>query len=1507
MMNALKASCLFILTIILLSAPLCLFAETDPLPIEESAPVFLDSALQSDDVDFFLSGSWKINLSASAGAGWNSTSGLDSDLYYSGISPGFAFSQTPDFTSMILIQQQYLFEASFTDQFDESTFRLGYIGLEDEFLQSVSIGNMGINFSDSVDYSDYFFVPAGGASSFGIYTRMAGEKSNHELLLRFDPAEELKKTYIGSNLVTELQIDISDYLKGQYFYFNDQPAAPVFYAESSSDNTQAIEYGGRYFTAIPSNAYSYSPAAGLLILEERAYGAVLMQNGTVYTVIYDPGIESSYESKSFYSLQSTIPEDRWKIRAYLTEDFTGISTSEEIPFDVINAGGIIRLSSELYGSAAYNSGALGGSQLLFVVKEESSGYTVDNTINGSARVFINGIESTAWELSGDEIIFNVPPGDNDLVEIYYRKNQGGVSSGDILFATANRLNLNEYLSTSLNAGVRWNLSEAYSLPGEETASFGSVSTGFRVEKPGLMFNLEAGGKIWTPNSSGNLLLRNMSGDDYYVNISRNSVYPGALSERIKALYSVDSSDRGELIYREYRIQSGLADYVLLDYNNSITETPQAYRPSESELQNRYPAGPYTAAAVSDGISNEVLVFDYELDGTGNWVSAQLPVAEGSENIDLSESRALSFQWKYEGDIEDLVFYIEAGALSEDLDGDGVLDAETSSLSNGWVFNDDNSEAGTLVGGDLLKGSNGILNSEDVNGSGFLDTEKSDALIFTEIGSQPESGWKRVRINLNNTAADLSPQKLSNCGFVRFTAVNSAADSHSGRILINDIRFESAGMKAADNTDFSPPDFSEISESLVPDNEAASDSIVSPTLAAGESNSLMRVEWDSDWQLYSYFQPLPLDEYQRLVLHIYCPDLTEAAGETPLLQIKLTDSEGRGRTVLMPLTEDRRWKKVEITESRVFINGIESAEASVSTDPAADQINKLSLAVLNTESGIAYIDEIYLSEPAIYKNAGASAALELKTEQPVFVIRDFTVIGQSAFSNSAELTEEGFSCMSDLQTALLTADITAEISWNHLFSSDLDTLSAAHSLALPLFGNIFTLSEEFRTDSVFGGNYFKSNSLSMAAGFASGELAGFRTTFDDGQRNREWHTGIKLSPAPFALELDADFILTDFTGINSWNSYFSGWYRAASDITDFSADDLKQRKTVYALSSSLPTQPLGLNLSLQTSADVDGAGAASDGIEASAAVPLVITLPSGQIKTDLSLNRNGIFGYPGSSAGFASDSSFMLKTIAEQDYLYKSIPIYELFDSSLPAHLYSRCTEAGIDTATLTNSVNLDFSRNYSSRITDLFLPYSAGFVFERVIQKDYLDYEDELNFDIVSRSSAINLFGTAGAFPAFDFYFSDEFNWSVEASLEDLFTDDFHQNYLFSGGLSVFGHNEQIFSSDNSLFIPVEDDEEAFFKSEFMFLWNFYPEQNYQIPLLPPEDTAFQMFSHEEKLSLNFDSGFSAELKHTSSFIIPQRLTISAFALLGLEVISSTESSVVLTGTRIGLSGSLMY
>ena len=1553
-----KVTRCFTLFLILVSA-FPIFAQQDDkllLPSEESASSFYSLTPDSDDVKLFLSGSWKADVSVSGGFGFTPGSGLDTSVGYSGISNGFSFHQSPDITVSLLLLEKILFETAFTDEFEDSTFRLGYIGDDKEFVRLVSAGNMKINLTEDTGSSDFFYIPGGDASSFGIHSLFAGPFSEHELLLRFDPQEELSKLYIGSDLLVEIEKEPADYLHGRMFYIPGAPADAVFYAEySRTDSEESFDGSDRYLKRLEAEAYSYSGSSGRLLLENKPGGAVLVYSASTDWIaagepaeavqatsagdmlqLWEPGLFSDYEAAAVYDLGSVLPGDAWKTRAFLADDAATASSGSELNTEIfsdkglviilpyaggtaqypLSGPGVLTEPEAVYGPDAPGISAGSADKIIFRVRETASSYSADDPVPGTIRVFINGAETRAWSESGGTITFEVPPADNDRIEITYRKNTGA-AGGDLLFATANRFFISNNWLAELNGGVRWNISQGYALPGEETSAFGGVSAGIKYDNSDSdsSFHIDAGitggFKLVIENSTGNLLLRNMSGDSLNIALNRNTVFPSSVSVPL----NLSKDDRGILLYKDYRTESGIAGYLLQDYTTPIAED-MIFSPEDSAAADRFKAGPYTASAQSDDRNSEILVMDYSLGDADSWVGVQIPL-NGSSSIDLSGSTAVSLDYKSESNLSGIELNLEIGSIAEDLDDDDILDAETSEYGPGFVFDDPNATAGTLIGGDNLTGSNGRLDTEDINSNGFLDADETGAIVLFENISKPESDWKRLRLYLS----DIERRRLKDAEFIRITVVSTAAGQQSGKILFDDIRIEGASFTASDDNGFTPPDFSEVSETLLPAKETSATFIESPTVDSGTSNDTLRIKWDSDWKIYSYIPPVAPADYAGLTFFYRCPVLTASAGEEAVLNFSISDSSGLGYKAKLPISTGTDWHEVNLQfpvngrTGSVIVDGVESSDSEITFDAEASDLSLIELYTEGTDSGIIHIDEIFLTDPILKAVTGINEHLELIYDDSLLSAGNFEIIGPIKFSQTASVLVDAdaeeifndsadFNLDSELALKIAGAPVTAGFSVSGPANL---RLAGGHRIEIPIEAAGLKLIDEYKVSNDAANDFTKSNSLDFNLWVLSAE-AGFSAGLDAGQLLRDWSGSIKTDNDYFNLGLSADFLLSDLNHTINRPDYFTGWYSGTILAGDFSCAVLQQRKTTFGLTAALPYEPVGFSTATELTADIDEDGLLSNSAEISFELPISFKIGSDTIKLSFAYNRFADFSNTAASSGFAADIPLLLSTLSTGGYLYSSIPYYEIFNDVLPQTLYDSCSAGGIDSAEFTNEASFSLSRNYSSRLIDLLLPYSFETAIKREIIKDFSDIEDMVVWDGIWRSAAINLFGAAGVFPFFDFYFSDELNWSLETSIHEPFTADITAEILFNTGFSIFGHKEDIFSIDLSAYSPISLDEASdYVKTELMYVWLVFPEKPLEIPLIPIPEGTMQIISNEEKLSLNFDDVFSMEIKHTTSLQFPGSLTLSIFGLAGYEYDNLEDNKMSLFGFSLGISGSIIY
>jgi len=155
----------------------------------------------------------------------------------------------------------------------------------------------------------------------------------------------------------------------------------------------------------------------------------------------------------------------------------------------------------------------------------------------------------------------------------------------------------------------------------------------------------------------------------------------------------------------------------------------------------------------DSQKKKVLVLNYHFTHLENWESSfknwdSIVYSLSSQGKDYSQRNFLELWVKGEGKGELLA--LDLGVVSEDVDGDTLLDTEDK---NGDGKLNPGEDTGINLGGRLVGEANGRLDTEDLNGNGFLDTDENYATYDWNV--EPDlkidwTGWKKITLFLKDT-------------------------------------------------------------------------------------------------------------------------------------------------------------------------------------------------------------------------------------------------------------------------------------------------------------------------------------------------------------------------------------------------------------------------------------------------------------------------------------------------------------------------------------------------------------------------------------------------------------------------------------------------------------------------------------------------------------------------------------------------------------------------------------
>ncbi|MDL2228867.1 hypothetical protein LJC14_01300 [Treponema sp. OttesenSCG-928-L16] len=224
---------------------------------EEASPNLFSMELGDSDVSLMLSGYWKGTLSGSMGFALTPLGAQGA----SGDAP-ILFSQEADITLSLWIRERWFLEASFLDDYDINTYRMGYQGGPGEVIQYVGIGNTGL------DYPIFPYLDLGGdsASSFGAYGRFRSGPLQVHSLIRYDAAAREERVYSGNRERSFSDVSVVSPLRGLSFVLPDENISGGIrvFIEDSSGSIRDVQ-GSRWREAA-AGEYGVSARYGLLEL-----------------------------------------------------------------------------------------------------------------------------------------------------------------------------------------------------------------------------------------------------------------------------------------------------------------------------------------------------------------------------------------------------------------------------------------------------------------------------------------------------------------------------------------------------------------------------------------------------------------------------------------------------------------------------------------------------------------------------------------------------------------------------------------------------------------------------------------------------------------------------------------------------------------------------------------------------------------------------------------------------------------------------------------------------------------------------------------------------------------------------------------------------------------------------------------------------------------------------------------------------------------------------------------
>ncbi len=1522
----------------------------------EEAPKYLfDMELGDVNADVFWEGYWRYRFTYGSGFELNDGNFIFPEAY-PGLQNGFEFAQEPDFFLSVLLMDHYFVEFSFTEGYDKNTYAMGYVGDETTTVKEVRIGNTGIGIGEyeGIDVSSPEY------NTPGVMARFETARSQHEVMLRYDPTEEQSKTFIGEYEIDEETLELPDYQQGRTFILpNENIGNLEVYVQDSSGEYSGSD-GRRYttdditYTADLTNGFvtlvndpdgrvliyyssGGSPVGDASIAEDfimdsdargrpdpeedllpfswtenNPYcgdGTVSFQdcaqvtvNGHNALLVHNPGEFSNFQMYNRYTYYQSLSSESWRNIISLVDSGSLVDEDMDYSFDTgsdesgssnlltveiensdsrspYNRVPFAAENPEVYGPGHETDGSKISREILIATKSDSDDYYLGtNIITGSVKVYVNGIEDKTVDVDYDsgKLYFTRYIFSDDRIVVSYRTESSGLTGGDLFIAQGNRLFLSETSTLELAESLRWTLpeNEMTEESGESPGEMKMAATWF-YDTENLDATVHGGMNISTSDTAGNLRIQGMEKSGYSFSVTLDSVFPAEndLTPSPEAPVgdagqSYDSSDREDLIYKDYEKENSYGQSYLNSYDWSGVDIDGSRE------------GPSVAAADDDDdFSSRVMVMSYDLND-GEWSAGDFTPVE-DEEIDLSGYSELSF-------------YLRRQNL-----GDDNLDVQVIIGDNGESEDYDDDDE-TEVGDDYF------VYQEDI----------------TDQLPSSENTWKKVTLALSDSDWD----KLTDVRSIRFLLSTAGGGSY-GDLLAAGFEVEGSPLfltvtdASGDEKDADGVSLVEKSDSSLTDSFSEVDAIFHPD---DEDQKILSLDWSGlsagdTITGESWFTGVPTGDYGEFSLYIRNRQ-TSGTGH-----IELTDSEEKG--IHLDYTPgSTSWEKltVDLQNGTAEFSG-SSDVTSLAIDRDCDEFSRFTISrTVGEASGIMELDEIHFSEPLFTAGSSLETSLDYKipgviktTDGGFPILADFDVksrLNYYTWTSDSYFDQESQRIESQLSSGVDLMNVRLEGDFEMIWADSATSYAGGHLIRFPSQSRWGWVQDEYTRSFDPGDDTMSRCDTIHISPFRILSLeADTSVSTTEESITQGWGGWLSLNPGE---EMNIRYAM-DLYQTSEWSSdssdYVSDWSRDFKYIKRLdNQDDVDNREGYSSLSLSRRPDPVGLEWKVELGYDAsqESNWEQENQWVSDSSLPIRLeglntpwTITPGY-RRDLSQTV-----YPDSYNGFSDDMNTLFTSLESQFPLTHYIPFYEIFGHRNLDEFEETLTET--DDAVYKPRLYFKINRQTGSSIQDLFVPSGVDVSIEReyYCNEDSSYIQHDWNFQLVQ--TAVNLFGSWGRYPTFDFYATDEISSSFQIVLGgyDMWTPE-PEELVYQNYITLAGEKSWSLTLENSYTRKwtgeyTQDD------LAIKFGWQEAEMPYVKFPFVKYLVMKPAHMEHEESLTFTGyfddeswdDTTYDTVMRHQSKLVITELGSISGWMALGL----GGKQDVYQNGFELGLELELTF
>ncbi len=778
-----------------------------------------------------------------------------------GISQGFQINQEMKVNVTGKIGERINVSIDHDSTKNENTYEIGYQALKKDIaiIRELRAGNITLTLPNRSRFIKY-----SGTSKDSYGLKVGAEYGDFDLQAVLSVTTSLKgrKTFIGTQKKTVVQLNDVNYIKRRYFILPDISIdlnSVEVYRQVSDVNLSDKTIGGLYYSHLVSGVDYYvntdtgdlnlahSLSRNDTLLMHYTVGMALFTTNSNTTVVSDDNgkqyfylwkadwNDSPYLHDGYYAIgvRDFDPTLGFSLNVYQSADSSTLADMQftTADYQINPISGYIRFNnphpftnsySNLYATPEDPSPVNSSYVMKLTLNSKIDSYQLDfGIIPGTEKVFVNGRELSKSEYtlvySIGELIFNNKSliNANDHIEVTYEYKPfwGGAQK----YGFATRLDWKPSKKINLGGTLVYNLSQRQA----SAPTIGNTPDGllladidgninfneiFRLPKE---IRLDVSGEYalssYDRNTVGYALVDDFEGVGESKTFTKNETR-WILAAPPVGISGISYTNRGELLYRDYRSYNLDLSYTLLNFSSSLsTNKVKLY----AEKPGPYlVSGGHLSASDYPSLSQTALVFDYNFTH-GDWVGAAYSVA-GPSGADYSDYNEVSLWVRMENDEDGdgsfttegsnkVQLFLVLGQLNEDSDGDGVLDKEESRSDGGYPFNDfqDPTLIKTHVGIGRLGEGDGNIQSEDLNRDGVLTTNGQVVIYPTSAYTEPSSvyvsdgDWKKVSFSIRSlsTVARQTLEHVSSVGLVI-----KKKDGTRGRLIVDSIEFKKVRWK-----------------------------------------------------------------------------------------------------------------------------------------------------------------------------------------------------------------------------------------------------------------------------------------------------------------------------------------------------------------------------------------------------------------------------------------------------------------------------------------------------------------------------------------------------------------------------------------------------------------------------------------------------------------------------------------------------------------------------------------